>query len=84
MRDLCRSIARGDLGASGVGAARQDILDEASDQGQAASRPDELQVGRVVEGAVSLGKMATVQTGDEHLDRMAHAVAIDHLRREGV
>jgi hypothetical protein len=32
---------------------------------------------------VSLGRMATVETGDLHLDRMAHAVAIDHLRRTG-
>ena len=34
-------------------------------------------------GARSLGLMATVDSGDPHLDRLAHAVAIDHLWRTG-
>ena len=46
---------------------------------------------RRFEGAVdrtgassSLGCMATVESGDPHLDWLAHAVAIDHLRKEGL
>ena len=34
-------------------------------------------------GAWSLGLMATVQSADPHMDRLAHAVAVDHLWRSG-
>lgn len=38
--------------------------------------------GSLGTGPLALGRMATVETGDPYLDRLAHAVAIDHLRRE--
>ena len=39
--------------------------------------------GSLGAGPLALARMATVETGDPYLDRMAHAVAIDHLRKTG-
>ena len=39
--------------------------------------------GSLGAGPLALARMATVETSDPHLDRMAHAVAIDHLRQTG-
>lgn len=72
------------------GARAYNSMDHADDRDDLHGRNDhgdggecEADADATHQRVLSLGRMATVETGDPRLDAMAHAVAIDHLRRTG-